>query len=158
MPQSAIGFIETRGLVGVIEAADAAAKAANVQLMDFEKIGSGLVSIRFYGDVASVQVAVEAGAEAARQVSEVISRHVIPAPHVDLAALLEGPVTPGLAPAPAPSGVGNPSLEELQTLSVAQLRRLVRQAPESQFKGRQISRANKETLIAELQRIRQEDS
>ena len=153
MAQSAIGFIETRGLVGVIEAADAAAKAANVQLMGFEKIGGGLVSIRFYGDVASVQAAIEAGAEAARQVSEVISCHVIPAPHVDLAALLEEPVTPESAPA-----AGDPSLEELQALSVAQLRRLVRQAPGSRLKGRQISRADKITLIAELQRARQENS
>ena len=152
MAQSAIGFIETRGLIGVIEAADVAAKAAHVQLMGFEEIGGGLVSIRFSGDVASVQTAVQAGAEAARRVSEVISHHVIHRPHADLVSLLQDSDAPVQNP-----GTERPSLEELQAQPVAQLRQLVRQTPGVRLKGRQISHANKETLIAELQRAWQQD-
>ena len=124
MAKSAIGFIETRGLIGVIEAADVAAKAAHVQLMGFEEIGGGLVSIRFSGDVASVQTAVQAGAEAARRVSEVISHHVIPGPHADLVSLLQDSDAPVQNPR-----TERPSLEELQAQPVAQLRQLVRQTP-----------------------------
>lgn len=160
MSQAAIGFIETRGLVGLIEAADAAAKAASVELLGFEQVGGGLVSIRFSGDVASVQTAVQAGVEAARQVSEVISHHVIPAPHADLVDLLETskpPVFDSTSTRPAES-VALSSLAELENLPVAQLRQLVRQAPGASLKGREVSRANKRTLIAELRRIRQEKS
>lgn len=150
MAQTAIGLIETRGLVGVIEAADVAAKSANIRLLGFESIGGGLVSLRFCGDVASVQTAVQAGAEAARRVCEAVSRHVIPSPHPDLRALLDESSSSGPDPAPQPSTI--PSESELEATSVAQLRQLVRQTPEVQLKGRQVSRANKETLIAELQR------
>ncbi|MEC7842378.1 MAG: BMC domain-containing protein, partial [Candidatus Latescibacterota bacterium] len=87
MAQSAIGLIETQGLVGVIEAADTAAKAADVQLLGIERIGGGLVSLRLCGDVASVQAAVQAAAEAVSRVSELVSAHVIPQPHVDVAMM-----------------------------------------------------------------------
>ena len=76
----ALGLIETRGLVGVLEAADTAAKAADVQLMGIERIGGGLVSLRLSGDVAAVQAAVRAGSAAAKPVGELSSSHVIPAP------------------------------------------------------------------------------
>ena len=148
MTQSAIGLIETQGLVGIIEAADAAAKAANVQLMGLEEVGGGLVSIRFSGDVASVQMAVQAGVDAARQVSEVIGHHVIPGPHADLLDLLNETAVKGRS-----ARTERPTLEDLEHLSVANLRQLVRQIPEAQLKGRQVSRANKETLLAELQRV-----
>ena len=160
MSQAAIGLIETRGLVGVIEASDAAAKAASVEIMGFEQIGGGLVSVRFSGDVASVQTAVQAGVEAARQVSEVISHHVIPAPHVDLAGLLAEPLhaDSDLAPPPLVEPAARPSLAELGNLPVARLRQLVRQIPGARLKGRQISHANKQTLIAELRRAWGEES
>ena len=74
---AAIGLIETRGLVGVIEAADAAVKSAPVELLGIKPIGGGLVSTHFRGEVAAVQVAVQAGVEAARKVSQVISHRVI---------------------------------------------------------------------------------
>ena len=154
MTQSAIGLIETQGLVGIIEAADAAVKAASVRLMGFEEIGGGLVSIRFSGDVASVQLAVQAGVEAARQVSEVIGHHVIPGPHADLLNLLNGAAVKGRSG----SAAARPALEDLEHLSVANLRQLLRQIPEAQLKGRQVSRANKETLLAELQRVWQRSS
>ena len=76
----ALGMIETRGLVGSIEAADAAVKAANVEVSNFEKIQGGLVSIHLRGDVGSVQAAVDAGAQAARRVGQLVGVHVIPAP------------------------------------------------------------------------------
>ncbi|MYF90666.1 MAG: BMC domain-containing protein, partial [Gemmatimonadetes bacterium] len=85
---AAIGLIETRGLVGVIEAADAAVKSAPVELLGIKPIGGGLVSTHFRGEVAAVQVAVQAGVEAALKVSQVISHRVIPAPHLDIENLL----------------------------------------------------------------------
>ena len=90
MAGEALGLIETRGLVGSIEAADAMVKAANVKLVGQEKIGGGLVTVMVRGDVGAVKAATEAGAEAARAVGELISVHVIPRPHAELEALLAG--------------------------------------------------------------------
>jgi ethanolamine utilization protein EutM/ethanolamine utilization protein EutN len=80
----ALGMIETRGLTSLIEAADAAVKAANVTLVGWEKIGSGYVTVLMRGDVAAVKAATDAGAAAARRVGELIAVHVIPRPHADL--------------------------------------------------------------------------
>jgi len=80
---NALGMVETKGLVSAIEAADAMVKAANVNLVGYEKIGSGLVTVMVRGDVGAVKAAVEAGAVAARAVGEVVSLHVIPRPHID---------------------------------------------------------------------------
>lgn len=88
MAMEALGMVETRGLVSMIEAADAMVKAANVQLVGWEKIGSGYVTAIVRGDVAAVKSAVDAGAAAASKVGEVISVHVIPRPHQDLEAVL----------------------------------------------------------------------
>ncbi|MCI8647315.1 MAG: propanediol utilization microcompartment protein PduA [Firmicutes bacterium] len=79
----ALGMVETHGLVGAIEAADAMVKAANVTLVGNEKIGSGLVTVMVRGDVGAVKAAVDAGAAAAKIVGEVVSVHVIPRPHSD---------------------------------------------------------------------------
>ncbi|MCS7151031.1 MAG: ethanolamine utilization microcompartment protein EutM [Endomicrobia bacterium] len=80
----ALGMIETRGLVALIEAADAAVKAANVKLVGWEKIGSGLVTVLFRGEVAACRASCEAGAAAAQKVGELVAVHVIPQPHPDL--------------------------------------------------------------------------
>lgn len=80
----ALGLIETKGLVGSIEAADAMVKAANVTLVGYEKIGYGLVTVMVRGDVGAVKAAVEAGAEAARTVGELHSVHVVPRPHSEV--------------------------------------------------------------------------
>lgn len=80
----ALGLIETKGLVGAIEAADAMVKAANVVITGYEKIGFGLVTVMIRGDVGAVKAATDAGAEAARRVGEVISVHVIPRPHSEV--------------------------------------------------------------------------
>ena len=85
---NALGMIETKGLVGAIEAADAMVKAANVVLVGYEKIGSGLVTVMVRGDVGAVKAATDAGAVAARNVGELMSVHVIPRPHSEVEALL----------------------------------------------------------------------
>ena len=77
-------MIETRGLVSLVEAGDAAVKAANVHIVGWEKIGSGLVSVMFRGEVAACRAACDAGAAAAQKVGELVSVHVIPQPHPDL--------------------------------------------------------------------------
>ena len=92
MPQNALGLIETKGLVGAIEAADAMVKAANVQLIGKEKVGGGYVTVFVRGDVGAVKAATDAGAAAAERVGELVSVHVIPRPHNDLASILpQGP-------------------------------------------------------------------
>lgn len=88
MTQQALGMIETKGLVAAIEAADAMLKAANVELVGTEKIGSGLVSVMVRGDVGAVKSAVEAGAASAEKLGEVIATHVIPRPHDDVEKIL----------------------------------------------------------------------
>ncbi|HTD88922.1 MAG TPA: BMC domain-containing protein [Candidatus Binatia bacterium] len=87
MAQQAIGMIETKGLSALLEASDAALKAANVTLTGWEKIGSGYVTAFFRGDVAAVKAATDAGAAAAAQVGQVVSVQVIPRPHDSLAVL-----------------------------------------------------------------------
>jgi ethanolamine utilization protein EutM len=87
MAKQAIGLIECKGLVTLMEASDAALKAADVTMTGWEKIGSGLVTGFFTGDVAAVKAGVEAGAEAAGQLGEVIAVQVIPRPHDDLGSL-----------------------------------------------------------------------
>ncbi|KJS46805.1 MAG: carboxysome structural protein EutM [Peptococcaceae bacterium BRH_c23] len=84
----ALGMIETKGLVGAIEAADAMVKAANVVLIGYEKIGSGLVTVMVRGDVGAIKAATDAGAAAARKVGDVVSIHVIPRPHTDVEKIL----------------------------------------------------------------------
>ena len=87
MALQAVGMIETKGLSALLEASDAALKAANVTLTGWEKIGSGYVTSFFRGDVAAVKAATDAGAAAAAQVGQVVSVHVIPRPHDDLVTL-----------------------------------------------------------------------
>ena len=85
---AALGMIETRGLTAAIEAADAMLKAANVEIMGMEKIGSGLVCIMVQGEVGAVKASTEVGAEAAQRIGEVVAVHVIPRPHADIDKLL----------------------------------------------------------------------
>ncbi len=101
----ALGMIETKGFVGMVEASDAMVKAARVELVGYEKIGGGYVTAIVRGDVAAVKAATEAGQRAAERVGELVSVHVIPRPHVNIDMVLplgrqhEG--TPGSTP---PSG------------------------------------------------------
>ena len=86
--KEALGMVETRGLVAAIEAADAMVKAANVEMVGSEKIGSGLVSVMVRGDVGAVKAAVEAGTDAASRLGELVATHVIPRPHNDVEKIL----------------------------------------------------------------------
>ena len=88
MNSEALGMIETKGLIGSIEAADALVKAADVHLIGKEQIGSGLVTVMVRGDVGAVKAAVDAGAAAARVVGELVSVHVIPRPHSDVELII----------------------------------------------------------------------
>lgn len=88
MAGEALGLIETRGLIALIEAADAMVKSANVEIEGYEEVGSALVTISVRGDVGAVTAAVDAGAAAASRVGEVISAHVIPRPHPEVEAML----------------------------------------------------------------------
>ena len=88
MPLEALGMIETKGLVGSIEAADAMVKAANVVLIGKEYIGAGLVTVMVRGDAGAGKAATDAGAAAARRVGELISVHVIPRPHGEVEKFL----------------------------------------------------------------------
>ena len=90
MNGEAIGLIETRGLIGSVEAADAMVKAANVKLVSKEYAGGGLAAVIVSGDVGAVKAAVDAGAAAAKRVGEVVSVHVIPRPHEELDKVVSG--------------------------------------------------------------------
>jgi ethanolamine utilization protein EutM len=91
MALQALGFIETKGLVAAIQAADAMVKAANVRLVTKQQAGGGLISIIVEGDVGAVKAAVDAGAAAASQIGKVVSAHVIPRPHDGMEDILERP-------------------------------------------------------------------
>ena len=88
MTLEALGMVETKGLIGSVEAADAMVKAANVVLIGKEMIGAGYVTVMVRGDVGAVKAATDAGAAAAERVGELVSVHVIPRPHNDLEAIL----------------------------------------------------------------------
>jgi len=88
MAQQAIGMVETKGLVALIEASDAMLKAANVTMLGWDKVGSGMVTSFVTGDVAAVKAAVDAGASAAGRVGDVIGVHIIPRPHDEMTSIL----------------------------------------------------------------------
>lgn len=98
----ALGMIETKGLIPLVEASDAMLKAANVTLIGWQKIGSGLVTAMVVGDVAAVKAAVDAGSAAASRVGEVVGIQVIPRPHEDIGIVLP---TLGKKQEPAAAGV-----------------------------------------------------
>src|SRR5262245_18787569 len=104
MPMEALGLLETKGLVALIEGSDAMLKAANVEMIGWDKAGSGMVTAFVKGDVAAVKAAIDAGAEAAGRVGQVISVHVIPRPHDELPGVLPKPKKGAAAPAPSVAG------------------------------------------------------
>lgn len=142
--EQALGLIETRGLVGAIEAADAGVKAAPVKLLGTERTDPALVTVLFSGDVASVKAAVDAGAAAASKVGQLVSVHVIPRPYPGLELMSDA--EEGGA---GPSG-GNVPLGEMK---VVDLRHRARQMPEFPLKGRELSIANREELLAHFRAL-----
>jgi ethanolamine utilization protein EutM len=167
----ALGMIETRGLVGAIEAADVMLKTANVRLLGKEVVRDGLVTIEIFGEVAAVKASVEAGAQAAGRVGELVAQHVIPRPMDDIDTILAGQVAQQPEPAPAPVEPAPPAKtaparqaaapttspgpdEDLDALTVHQLRAIARDIPGLGIQGRQISKANKKGLILEIRKAR----
>src|SRR5688500_18539858 len=114
--EQALGLVETRGLVGAVEAADAGLKAADVRFLGSERADAGLVTVMFGGDVAAVRAAVDAGAAAAGRVGQLISAHVIPRPHEQLTAIEGDDDEAG--PPPAPMIGGRPDLATLERMKV----------------------------------------
>ncbi len=183
-------MVETRGLVGSIEAGDAMLKAARVVLIGKEKIGGGYTTVFVRGEVGAVQAAVDAGAASARRVGELVSVHVIPRPHPDVEDILPGgslavdppdvrgdgppglprridvtrganrmrrawprPSDPGGPRASGAPSVARPSSQELERMSVVDLRRLARLLAGLSIHGREISAANRERLLREIRRV-----
>ena len=96
--QQALGLIETQGLVGAIEAADAMVKAARVKFLGREKVKGGLVAVMVTGDVGAVKAAVDAGAAACKRVGKLVSAHVIPRPHAEIDLMIPGEIEPDKSP------------------------------------------------------------
>ena len=150
--EQALGLVETRGLVGAIEAADAGVKAANVTLLGSERADAGLVTVMFGGEVAAVKAACDAGAAAAERVGQLVAVHVIPRPHPELAAI-ETDESPGKrapeegAPSPQlPNGSWDFAI--LENAKVVELRDMARHVPNFPLKGRDVARASREELLA----------
>src|ERR1700733_12238176 len=98
MPSEALGLLECKGLVALMEGTDAMLKSANVEMMGWDKCGSGMVTAFVKGDVAAVKAAIDAGAEAAGRIGTVVAVHVIPRPHDDLGGMMPKAKKPATAP------------------------------------------------------------
>ena len=175
MLEYALGLVETRGLVGSIEAADVMVKTANVHIIGTEYTRNGLVTVQIMGEVAAVKAAVDAGGAAAARVGQLISTHVIPRPAAEVEGILkkiQQAPKPDKSPKPDSeepeeraedeefSFAGSSDIEEyrreLETMTVPQLRNIARREGGLGIAGRQISKANKEQLIGELLKKRSE--
>ena len=158
MPEYALGLIETRGLVGSIVAADIMLKTARVTLLGIERIKNGLVTVQIAGEVAAVQAAVAAASEAVPQVGQLISAHVIPRPQEEIEPILqqlpESRPTPPVGGPPKVLPEAAADADDLDSMTVHQLRTLARSTPGLGIAGRQISKANRQVLIEELRRQR----
>ena len=141
--EQALGLIETRGLVGAIEAADAGVKAAPVTLLGSERVDAGLVTVLFAGDTASVKAAVDAGSAAASRVGQLVSAHVIPRPDPQVGALEHD----------TEDGNGGRANVPLAEMKVVELRRRARQLQDFPLKGRELSSANRDELLALFRRL-----
>lgn len=179
----ALGLIETKGLIGAIEATDAAAKAASVVVSSVELTDATYLTIKIEGDLGAVQAAVEAGAAAAEKIGELIAVHVIPNPSEGLAAIMPNrryiskyhpddnrlplteedaevglPVTrskPKPKPiSPKPKTMPTPKPTKLDAMTVSELRQIARSIEDFPLKGREISMANKQILIEEIKKFR----
>ena len=162
MSERALGLVETRGLIGSIEAADVMLKTASVNLVGKEYSRGGLVTVEVTGDVAAVRTAVEAGAAAAARVGELVSSHVIPRPADDLGLIVPPPpgtaaehaVPPAEEFAFAPPADAAEFRARLEAMNVHELRTLARDTPRLGIQGREITMANRDALIRELLRAR----
>ncbi len=141
----ALGLIETRGLVGAVEALDAATKAASVEFAGHEYADAGLVTVHFRGDTASVKAAVDAAAAAAERVGQLISVHVIPQPHQELDAIASDMA--GCLGGDDPGDPKNLDPKRLETMKVVELRRAARRVSKFPLKGRTLAKANRDEIL-----------
>lgn len=144
--EEALGLIETRGLVGAMEAADAGLKAAEVKLFGTERADAGLVTVKFVGEVAAVKAAVDAGAAAAERVGQLVAVHVIPRPSPELGLVAVDDEPP--AASAVPMAGGRVDLAQLEREKVVTLRALARRFPNFPIKGRDVARAGRDELLA----------
>jgi microcompartment protein CcmL/EutN len=144
--QKALGLIETLGLIGAVEAADAMVKAAKVTLQSAELTTGGLVTIKVTGEVGAVKSAVAAGAVAAQKVGKLVSQHIIPRPHEDTEDIVFALTTAS----------DEKPLEDFSQMPVKELRALARKTPNIALSGREISLANREKLISALHQAQSE--
>ncbi len=134
----ALGLIETKGLIGAIEAADAMVKAAHVKLLGTENTIAALITVKIAGEVGAVKSAVAAGAKAAEKIGELVSSHVIARPHVEIDKIIsEGTL----------KNKPKSSYKDIAELPVKQLRNLAREYEDFPIQGREISIANKQLLL-----------
>jgi len=140
----ALGMVETRGLVGAIEAADAGLKSAPVTLLGMERTDPALCTVLFAGDTASCKAAVDAAAAAAERVGQLVSVHVIPRPFPGLELMSDNAEGSGEGPAP-----GTP----LADMKVVDLRHRARQIDAFPLKGRELSIANRDELLAHFRAL-----
>ena len=144
----ALGLVETRGLVGAIEAADAGTKAADVVFAGKEYADAGLVMVAFRGEVAAVKAAVDAAAAAAERVGQLVSVHVIPQPDAEL-DILADEFEEGDG-----GGNGGPvDLSKLTSMKVVELRRAARRVPTFPLKGRTLAKAGRDEILAGFRQI-----
>jgi microcompartment protein CcmL/EutN len=148
-------MVETRGLVGAVEAADAMVKAAKVTLLDKELTTGGLVLIKVIGEVGAVRSSVDAGARAAEKVGQLISTHIIPRPHDEVEDLLlyEFPEAERKSARKPVRPVSEKSRTELKNMPVKELRALARKTDNFTLTGREISKAGKDQLLRELRKF-----
>ncbi|MFC1480954.1 BMC domain-containing protein [Candidatus Neomarinimicrobiota bacterium] len=149
----ALGMVETRGLIAAIEAADAMVKAANVRLIGSEVTKGALVTIKVTGETGAVRASVSAGERAASMVGQVVATHIIPRPHDDTVKVFIDAVESDRDIPEETTEKLDLSLADLVGMPVHQLRDLARKFPNLGIHGRDISSANKETLLAELGKI-----
>ncbi len=179
MMNYALGLVETRGLIGAIEAADAMVKTANVTLLGKERTDPALITIKIVGETAAVRAAVDAGAAAAQKVGELVSKHVIPRPAEGMEMLVfaksvlsQEDVEDSLGGGPLPERehdeIGEEPLampenltpeqqayyEKLNAMTVHELRSYARTVEGLHIYGREISRANKSQLMEELLKVK----
>lgn len=146
---NALGLVETQGLIAGIEACDAMLKAANVRLVGMEQTVPALITIKVVGETAAVQAAVDAGAAAAERVGKIVSKHIIPRPSDDVYAFFVEDSTPRPTAPPIP-GVASASSDDLDDRTVKELREMARDIEDFPLRGREISRATKDELVALL--------
>lgn len=149
----ALGMVETKGYVGSVEAADAMVKAAKVILIGKEYTGGGLSVVMVRGEVGAVKAAVDAGTLAAKRVGELIATHIIPKPDEQVESILPTFELMWIPPYRKEKQKSiKPEVVNLNEMTVQELRRLARQTPGIKLSGREISSADKESLLKEIKK------